>query len=248
MTVTPYVLYGLTGKKGSTVNGGPHTLKTKVDLAILGVPYTDVPQTFPQIRGELAEASGNPKVTVPTLKAGDEYVTDSWVIAEWLEAKHGSAERSLFYGPEGKAYAKFLETWANNDLANEIRPFAGPNGFANSDPDVQVWLVANKQGGDDTAVKAAVARLDDPEFVEKQTAAARAKLQTLEKHLAALKAEGKGPFVAGDKITHGDATIFGWYASSQGRPAIGAKIWRSDELPLVGAWVDAVIKATGINL
>lgn len=33
MTVTPYVLYGLTGNKGSTKNGGPHTLKTKVDLA-----------------------------------------------------------------------------------------------------------------------------------------------------------------------------------------------------------------------
>jgi hypothetical protein len=32
-TTTPYVLYGVNGKKGGTVNGGPHTFKTKVDLA-----------------------------------------------------------------------------------------------------------------------------------------------------------------------------------------------------------------------
>jgi hypothetical protein len=36
------------------------------------------------IRTQLAEESGNDKVSVPTFKVGDEYITDSWVIAEWV--------------------------------------------------------------------------------------------------------------------------------------------------------------------
>jgi glutathione S-transferase len=170
------------------------------------------------------------------------------VIAEYLEQHHGTPTRSLFYSPEGKTFAKFLETWANTDLANELRPFIKLNAFINSDPDVQAWLIEQRQGGDDSKLKAEIERLNhDAEWVEQQAAAARTKLQTLETHLAALASEGKGPFVAGEKITHGDAVIFGWYASSQGRKEIGTKIWRHESLPRVGEWVDAVVKATGVN-
>lgn len=39
-----------------------------------------------------------------------------------LEAKHGSAEKSVFGGQVGKEFAKFIEIWSNTTLANEFRP------------------------------------------------------------------------------------------------------------------------------
>lgn len=51
---------------------------------ILGVKVDSEKRDFHLIRTQLAEETGNDKVTVPTLKVGDEYITDSWVIAEWV--------------------------------------------------------------------------------------------------------------------------------------------------------------------
>lgn len=50
------------------------------------MPYELKGKTFAQIRGEFEKETGNPKVSVPTIKVGDEWVTDSWKIAEWVSA------------------------------------------------------------------------------------------------------------------------------------------------------------------
>lgn len=53
---------------------------------ILGVSYDFEELTFAQIRGQLADDTGNDAVTVPTLK-GEGYVTDSWEIAKFVSVK-----------------------------------------------------------------------------------------------------------------------------------------------------------------
>lgn len=78
----------------------------------------------------------------------------------------------------------------------------------------------------------------------------RDKLDTLELHLATLAADGKGRFIAGtDYPTHADSTVFGWYgASAAVRPYdLVAKIWKHESLPLVSAWIDAVIEVSGVR-
>ena len=50
--------------------------------------------TYAQVRSELVEATGNPKVTVPTLEVDGRYITDSWVIAEYVSGWGGYAKDS----------------------------------------------------------------------------------------------------------------------------------------------------------
>lgn len=124
-----YTLYQLIGKAehpdGRVIS--PHVWKTKLDLAYFDQEVKAEGKTFPQIRGELVETTKNSAVTVPTI-VDDEglVITDSWKIAEYLEAEHGSAEKSVFGGQVGKEFAKFVEIWSNTTLANEFRPLIAP--------------------------------------------------------------------------------------------------------------------------
>jgi hypothetical protein len=51
---------------------------------VLGLEYKQKGLTFVQIREDLAREYGNEKISVPTVVAGEEVVTDSWSIAEWV--------------------------------------------------------------------------------------------------------------------------------------------------------------------
>lgn len=81
---SPIPLYGLSLEEGQNINVGPYAWKTEVDLSTLGVPYELKGKTFAQIRGEFEKETGNPKVSVPTLKTEDGWITDSWTIAEYV--------------------------------------------------------------------------------------------------------------------------------------------------------------------
>lgn len=62
---------------------------------MLGIPYNLVGRTFAQIRGEFEKETGNPKVSVPTIKVGNEWVTDSFAIAEWVGTSVDAAACAL---------------------------------------------------------------------------------------------------------------------------------------------------------
>lgn len=67
-------------------SGGPYDLqRLTAELSILGVTYIGVNKSFSEIR-YLFEEVMNPNVTVPTItiKVGDEYITGSWKIAQWV--------------------------------------------------------------------------------------------------------------------------------------------------------------------
>lgn len=92
--ISPIPLYGLSLEEGQNINVGPYAWKTEVDLSTLGVPYELRGKTFAQIRGEFEKETGNPKVSVPTLKTEDGWITDSWKIAEYVSAPGGRADSS----------------------------------------------------------------------------------------------------------------------------------------------------------
>lgn len=59
-------------------------LRFQLMTSILGVQPDIVNLTFPQIRDQLERETGNPKVTVPTLKTPEGFVTDSWEVAKYV--------------------------------------------------------------------------------------------------------------------------------------------------------------------
>ncbi|KIR50857.1 hypothetical protein I315_06704 [Cryptococcus gattii Ru294] len=84
----------------------------KADFAILGVTYIGVNKSFSEIR-YLFEDVMNPNVTIPTItiKVGDEYITGSWKIAQWLSKC--TVQRDTLPIGRRKGSRKFFEIWIN---------------------------------------------------------------------------------------------------------------------------------------
>lgn len=60
-------------------------LGSQTDLrSYLGIPYEEINLSYVQIAEELSKTTGNAAVTVPTINDNGVYVTDSWVIAEYV--------------------------------------------------------------------------------------------------------------------------------------------------------------------
>jgi glutathione S-transferase len=58
---------------------------------------------------------------VPILRDGEQVVTDSWRIAEYLERTWPNAP-SLFGGPTGHALARFINTWVDRQVIPAVAP------------------------------------------------------------------------------------------------------------------------------
>ncbi|CAK9780852.1 hypothetical protein CC85DRAFT_328560 [Cutaneotrichosporon oleaginosum] len=247
MTIDQVTLYGLGLRPGQNINVGPYAWKTAVDLGLLSIPYRLEGRTFAEIRTSW-ESETVAGITVPAIQDGERWVFDSFRLAQYLEDKYGG--KRLF--PRGQEIARFLNTWADRDLGGEIVPLFAPWLYKAQEPDSSAWFLKQKLGGDQDKIDALVLAVQDPAFIERQAAAVRAKLATLEAYLAANEAEGAGPFLAGETASHADAAVWGWYAASLAvrHPGVdlGALIWKHESLPLVGAWVDAVQKAAGVEL
>ncbi|OWZ65757.1 hypothetical protein AYX15_02824 [Cryptococcus neoformans] len=240
-----YTLYQLIGKSEHTDGRviSPHVWKTKLDLAYFGQEVKAEGKTFPQIRGELAETTKNSAVTVPTIVDEEGLViTDSWKIAEYLEAKHGSDEKSVFGGQVGKEFAKFIEIWSNTTLANEFRPLIAPAIFELFDEPSKNYFIKSKFGGDLSRFEAHKSKFSDPSNINAQLTAARTRLAVIET-LLGYKKEKAEPLWLSGKPSHADFCLFGWYAASRINPAVERGVWRHEENPLVGEWLDLILRS-----
>ncbi|WOO83389.1 uncharacterized protein LOC62_05G006915 [Vanrija pseudolonga] len=248
-TTKPYVLSEIVLREDAP-EWPSHSMfvnRTKSDLAILGIPYTRDPLTFGTIRGDLATKTGLKDVTVPTIEyAPGEYVTDSWTIAEWLEKNHGTPTNTLF--PAGSnPFARFLKRWVDEELVLEIRELFRPLFYTYQDAESAEYFLRVKYGNDSALLNGQIERLGSKAEVAKLGVRGRAKLRTLENYLA--DAPAGGPFFLGDKPTHADSIVFGWYLCSQvNAPVVNAELWENDELPRIKAWVGEMKKATGLDL
>lgn len=107
------VLYDLVGRDDRRFS--PTCWRIKLALAHKGLAFTTVPTPFLAIP-RIGDGSFK---TVPTLRDGDRWVTDSEAIADHLEEAYPDRP-SLFAGPGGRALAEFVRQWAQIVLHGQL--------------------------------------------------------------------------------------------------------------------------------
>ena len=105
----PIELFELTGKDDRRFS--PYCWRIRMALAHKGLDYTTVPVRFTD--KDLIAFSGQERV--PVIRDGDNAISDSWAIAEYLEDAYPDTP-SLFGGDTGRGLAKFMNVWADRAL------------------------------------------------------------------------------------------------------------------------------------
>ncbi len=103
-------LYDLAGANPE-VRFSPFCWRTRMALAHKGLAVECRPWRFTEKSTIAFSGQGR----VPVLRDGDHIVSDSWAIAEDLEARYPDRP-SLFGGAAGKAHAHFVNSWADSVL------------------------------------------------------------------------------------------------------------------------------------
>lgn len=103
-------LYDLCGRDTSR-RFSPYCWRIKKALAHKNLAYETIPVPFTAISG----IEGNDAKTVPLLRDGDRTVTDSFAIAEYLDAAYPQTPE-LFDGRQARAMCRFVEAWTYSAL------------------------------------------------------------------------------------------------------------------------------------
>ena len=107
------ILYDLAGADPA-LRFSPYCWRTRLALAHKGLPVETVPWRFTD--KDVIAFSGQGRV--PVIRDGDNVVSDSWTIAEYLEEHYPTP--TLFGGAMGRAHARFINAWADSVLAGAI--------------------------------------------------------------------------------------------------------------------------------
>ncbi|PWY99594.1 hypothetical protein BCV70DRAFT_200526 [Testicularia cyperi] len=260
------VLFDLTNCPGGKLCFSPHTIKTILDLKLLGIGYDRQRLTFIQIRNDLASRVAE-NVTVPAIELADgSHIVDSWDIAEYLERRHPDGA-ALFGSVAGKKLAAMLNSFGKTVLAPHIAPLAMNGVHKLLDPESQTYFSNDKIGKarwnkisnltsaeKDTHVQQAVAKLEVLNaMLEADTlAAAGAASSTSADAVADAAARSASRsrsrssvwLAGGSQPTHADFVVFGWYVFTRAAGQRYAKdIWYAHRA--VGRWVDALLEWSG---
>jgi glutathione S-transferase len=93
----------------------PFCWRTKLALAHKGLEVETIPWRFSEKDAIAFSGQGR----VPVLVDGDKAVADSWTIANYLEDAYPDRP-SLFGGAQGRALARFINSWADTALHGAI--------------------------------------------------------------------------------------------------------------------------------
>lgn len=96
--------------------------RTRLCLCQKDLDFFGVPTTF---LDKSAFAASGAK-TVPVLKDGNQWISDSWEIACYLEGAYPDAP-SIFGGAAGQAYAKFFSNWCFSALQSKVFLLIAPD-------------------------------------------------------------------------------------------------------------------------
>lgn len=88
----------------------PYCWRTKMAMAHKGLAWESIPWRFTE--KERLAFSG--QALVPVIQDGERVVHDSWAIARYLDETYPA--RPLFEGPQAKALAFFVKTWAERTI------------------------------------------------------------------------------------------------------------------------------------
>jgi len=106
-------LYELVGRDDRRFS--PYCWRTRMALEHKGLDYRTIPVRFTD--KDLIAFSGQGRI--PVIKDGETVVSDSWVIAEYLEQTYGDRP-SLFGGETGHGLAQFLNVWADRSMHSAL--------------------------------------------------------------------------------------------------------------------------------
>ena len=107
-------LYDLAGAEAER-RFSPYCWRTKLALKHKGLPFDTIPWRFSE--KNMIAFSGQGRV--PVLVDGDQVVSDSWTIANYLEDTYADRP-SLFRGDGGRAVTRFVNAWADGVLVGGI--------------------------------------------------------------------------------------------------------------------------------
>jgi len=93
----------------------PYCWRTRMALAHKGLAVETIPWRFTEKAALAFSGQGR----VPVIRDGDRVVSDSWAIAEYLEASYPDRP-SLFGGEAGRAHARFINAWADSVMLGGI--------------------------------------------------------------------------------------------------------------------------------
>ncbi len=109
-------LFDLAGEDPE-VRFSPYCWRTRFALAHKGLPVETVPWRFTETDALAFSGQGR----VPVIRDGSTVVSDSWAIADYLEAQVPMP--SLFGGSAGRAHGLFVNSWADGVLVGGIARF-----------------------------------------------------------------------------------------------------------------------------
>lgn len=135
MTIVLYDLVGVDDRRFS-----PNCWRTRLALAHKGLDCEARPIRFT----EIPSIALGPRRTLPTLDHGGELVTDSWVIAEYLEAAYPDRP-SLFGGATGRGLSRFVMNWTAAVLHRNIGGMVMADIHAHLEPDDQAHFRSSRE-------------------------------------------------------------------------------------------------------
>lgn len=112
--MTNRVLYDLAGADPDR-RFSPYCWRAKLALAHKSLPFETIPWRFTE--KDAIAMSGQHRV--PVLVDGERVVSDSWAIADYLEANYPQSP-SLFGGAEGRSLARLLHHWTEANMVTGI--------------------------------------------------------------------------------------------------------------------------------
>ena len=184
-------LFDLTGADDD-LRFGPNCWRTRLALAHKGLPVETIARRFTE-KDAIAK-SGQGKV--PVFVVGDNWLYESWDIAEYLEDTYPDRP-SLFGCPRGRAAARFVNQWASDVLHPAVARVVVPDIPAALHEKDKVYFRTTREAAFGRTFEAIAAEHDQ----------ARA---ALNRTLAPLRSKiANQPFVAGAAAPYADHAVFG---------------------------------------
>jgi len=193
----PLTLYELAGAD-PTVRFSPHCWKTRMALAHKGLDPVGIPWRFSEKEAIAFSGQG----LVPVLVDGTETVSDSWRIAEYLEARYADRP-SLFGGAAGHSLSRFVNAFADS-LVPLIARTILLDIYARIHPDDRDYFRASREKRFGMPLEQAAS---DPDQSRTTLRAALAPLRLT------LQAQ---PFLAGESPAYADYAVFGMFMWGRG--------------------------------
>lgn len=128
-------------------------------------------------------------------------------------------------------------------LAPVLRSLFRPLFFVMQDRPSREYFMRTKYQGKTEELLSDLETVRDPARLTVLVQAARAALKGFEEKLGATD----GAFVLGDRPSHADSAVFGWYLTTRVNGDAARQVWEHSENPRVKAWVKAMTRVTGLE-